>query len=154
MLPLVIVPVLFLGMSFPKFDGEPPSKHMAVFTTHGMTERVVENAGRYGWATDSRDRLIKSAEKWLRLSDGELHGFMFGSAITRSWMVWSDGFCPFCKNPVPMYTWKIDGLNRPWKVQCPHCGTLFPTNDFEAFYRSGLDRQGVFDPQRADRSLL
>jgi len=31
---------------------------------------------------------------------------------------------------------------------------LFPTNDFEAYYRSGLDEHGVFDPKRADRALL
>ncbi|HQF30937.1 MAG TPA: hypothetical protein PLJ34_05775, partial [Hyphomicrobiales bacterium] len=31
---------------------------------------------------------------------------------------------------------------------------LFPKNDFGALYRSGLDAQGVFDPKRADRSLL
>jgi hypothetical protein len=39
-------------------------------------------------------------------------------------------------------------------VRCPHCREDFPKNDFAAFYRSGLDAQGVFDPARADRSLL
>jgi len=37
---------------------------------------------------------------------------------------------------------------------CPHCRELFPKNDFEKFYRSGLDERNVFDPNRADRSLL
>lgn len=53
-----------------------------------------------------------------------------------------------------MYNWEMAPLQRPWKVRCPHCKTLFPTNDFGAFYRSGLDEKGVFDPKRADRSLL
>ena len=44
--------------------------------------------------------------------------------------------------------------NRYSTVQCPHCHELFPKNDFEKFYRSGLDAHGVFDTTRADRSLL
>jgi len=42
----------------------------------------------------------------------------------------------------------------PYKVQCPHCDETFPKNDFYKFYLSGLDEYGVFDPQKADRSLL
>ena len=53
-----------------------------------------------------------------------------------------------------MYSWKIDPWKFPFKTQCPHCDMLFPTNDFSAFYRSGLDRHAVFDPKLADRSLL
>jgi hypothetical protein len=53
-----------------------------------------------------------------------------------------------------MYEWKPDALKRPWTMQCPHCKELFPKNDFAKFYRSGLNKQNVFDPQRADRSLL
>ena len=53
-----------------------------------------------------------------------------------------------------MYDWEIEAMERPWKTRCPHCRESFPTNDFSRFYRSGLDRHGVFDPQRADRSLL
>lgn len=101
-----------------------------------------------------RDRLVAAAEPWLRRSDEELWSLMFGNTIKRSWMVWSNGHCPSCGRDVPMYTWKMDALARPWKVQCPHCNELFPKNDFGAFYRSGLDAQGVFDPNRADRRLL
>jgi hypothetical protein len=39
-------------------------------------------------------------------------------------------------------------------VQCPHCREFFPKNDFATFYKSGLDEHGIFDPKRADRSLL
>jgi hypothetical protein len=58
------------------------------------------------------------------------------------------------KNLCRCITGVLDALRYRWKVQCPHCGKLFPTNDFAAFYRSGLDERGVFDPKRADRSLL
>src|SRR5690606_17823559 len=36
----------------------------------------------------------------------------------------------------------------------PTSGAWFPTNDFKAYYDSGLDEGGVFDEARADRSLL
>jgi len=79
---------------------------------------------------------------------------MFGATIQRSWMVWSNGHCPSCRRDVPMYEWEMDALQTPWKTACPHCAEQFPKNDFGAFYRSGLDCHGVFDPAGADRSLL
>ena len=39
-------------------------------------------------------------------------------------------------------------------MQCPRCGEFFPKNDFQAYYRSGLNEQAEFEPGRADRSLL
>jgi hypothetical protein len=53
-----------------------------------------------------------------------------------------------------MYNWVMDALGHPWKTQCPHCKEWFPKNDFETFYRSGLDARGVFDAAKADRALL
>jgi oligo-alginate lyase len=90
----------------------------------------------------------------MALSDDEAWGLMFSPSISRSWMVWSNGHCPTCTNSVPMYRWVINARKHPWKVQCPHCQTFFPKNDFAAFYRSGLDAGGLFDPKRADRTLL
>ncbi len=100
------------------------------------------------------DQAIATAQAWRDRSDEELWSAMFGPTIKRSWMVWSNGHCPACKGDVPMYTWKVDALRTPWKVTCPHCAEQFPKNDFAAFHRSGLDVHGVFDPARADRSLL
>ena len=90
----------------------------------------------------------------MGLSDDYLWSLMFGNTIRRAWQVWSDGYCPACKKPVPMYEWKADALNQPWKIRCPQCKELFPKNDFLKFYQSGLNAQGLFEPQRADRSLL
>ncbi|MFO7975068.1 MAG: heparinase II/III family protein [Candidatus Hydrogenedentota bacterium] len=115
---------------------------------------VRRNVDRFAWAGAARDSLREHARPWLEMSEDELWDLMFGATIPRSWMVWSNGYCPACETSVPMYNWKMDALNRPWKVQCPHCGEVFPKNDFGAFYASGLDEHGVFDPGKADRSLL
>ncbi len=119
-----------------------------------IVSAVRRNADRFEWAGAERERIMASARKWLDMPEDELWGLMFGATIPRSWMVWSDGYCPACDNGVPMYTWKINALEHPWKVQCPHCSEFFPKNDFGAFYASGLDAHGVFDPEQADRSLL
>jgi oligo-alginate lyase len=134
--------------------GELSPKNRSAFFPTPLCQRLRENIARYDWAKQTAQRIVRDAETWRQMSDDELWALMFGPTITRSWHVWSNGYCPACQKPVPMYNWRVDALRYRWKVQCPHCGKLFPTNDFAAFYRSGLDERGVFDPKRADRSLL
>lgn len=98
--------------------------------------------------------VITNASYWHSKTDQELRDLVFSPGITRSWMVWSDGYCPSCKKPVRMYNWKIDAQKNPWKVTCPHCRDVFPKNDFYAYYKSGLDNKGWFDQKRANRALL
>ncbi len=116
--------------------------------------RVRANVAGRAWAGAVRDDLVEAARPWREMSDDALWALMFGPTIERSWMVWSNGHCPACGRDVPMYTWKIAAMERPWKVQCPHCSGIFPKNDFAAYYQSGLDAQGIFRPENADRSLL
>jgi hypothetical protein len=132
----------------------PAIKRRTVFFPPPLVERGRRNCQLYDWARRARETVRSAAQPWMQMSDAELWGLMFGPTITRSWMVWSNGFCPVCGKPVPMYTWVVDPLRWPWKVRCPHCGELFPKNDFYRFYLSGLDEHGIFDPARADRRLL
>jgi hypothetical protein len=129
-------------------------KQASVFYPAAAVARAKENAGKYRWAAAIRDSVVAAAGPWMKLSDDQLWDLMFSNGIKRSWMVWSNGHCPACKKPVPMYEWRPAALARPWKMQCPQCNELFPKNDFAKFYRSGLNEQGVFEPARADRSLL
>jgi hypothetical protein len=143
--------VLFAGV----FAAESlAAKDGSAFFPEPLVARVKANIARYPWAATIRDQIVKAAEPWLKMSDDELWNLQFGHTIKRSWMVWSNGFCPACKKGVPMYNWEIDALARPWKVRCPHCKELFPKNDFLKFHQSGLDEHRIFDPARADRSLL
>lgn len=129
-------------------------KSGSVFFPPELIARARENANRFPWAARIRDAVIDKARPWLGCTWDELWESVFGPGITRSWMVWSDGHCPACKESVTMYHWVIDPFAHPWKLGCPHCRELFPRNDFEAFYRSGVDEAGLFRPDRADRSLL
>jgi len=131
-----------------------PLKKKSVLYTPEMIERATENSRRFQWAADIRKTIIDAAQPWMKYTDDDLWEMMFGNTISRSWMVWSDGYCPACNNDVRMYSWKMDAHNNPWKVRCPNCNELFPKNDFHAFYRSGLDERGIYDPDQADRKLL
>jgi oligo-alginate lyase len=126
----------------------------SVFFPQELMHGVRENARQDPWAKGMRDQAIELAEPWKQMSDDQLWGLMFGATLPRSWMVWSNGVCPACGKPVPMYLWKVDALEHPWKVQCPNCAAFFPTNDFKKFYDSGMDEHGIFDPAKADRLLL
>ena len=131
-----------------------PTKSASAFFPSELVAHARANARDHAWAAEIRDPLVAGAKPWVEMSDEELWRLMFGNTIRRSWQVWSDGHCPACKKPVPMYEWVPDSLKQPWKMRCPQCQELFPKNDFEKFHRSGLDAQSVFDPKRADRSLL
>jgi len=129
-------------------------KTASAFYPAELVRRARMNAKQHAWAKRIQQDLIKAAEPWRKMSDEHLWSLMFGNTIKRSWMVWSNGVCPACKKSVPMYNWKMDAVRRPWKVWCPHCKAVFPKNDFAAFYRSGLDEHGIFDRNKADRTLL
>jgi hypothetical protein len=121
-----------------------------------LLERARTNIDRNDWGRSVRAKAIEIAGPWKTMSDEQLWRLMFGATMPRSWMVWSNGNCPACDKPVPMYDWRIDAINKPWKLTCPHaeCAQVFPKNDFAKFHESGLDAHGVFDPAKADRSLL
>ncbi|HEX7008509.1 MAG TPA: heparinase II/III family protein [Phycisphaeraceae bacterium] len=135
-------------------EKDAPLKQASVFFPPRLIDQARANIERYAWAKAIERNVVERAQRWMAFSDDELWGMIFGPTISRAWMVWSDGYCPACKKSVTMYNWALDPFNHPWKVQCPHCKQWFPTNDFEKYYRSGIDEHGVFDPALADRSLL
>jgi hypothetical protein len=131
-----------------------PSKMQSVFYPQELLAHAKANAVEHDWAKAMQQQLVDAAAPWMALSNDDLWNAMFGPNIPRTWMVWSDGYCFACTEPVRMYTWEVDPFAFPWKVRCPHCKELFPKNDFEAFHQSGYDEHGVFQPELADRSLL
>ena len=134
--------------------GEPAYAQSSFFFPPELMSRARVNAQTYSWAAKALNDIVERARPWMELSDDELWGLMFPHTLERAWMVWSDGHCPACKKDVVMYNWKINAWKHPWKLQCPHCGQLFPKNDFYKFYLSGLDENGIFQHDLADRTLL
>jgi hypothetical protein len=127
---------------------------------------VRANCAKYDWAKKIRDDAIKAAEPWLSINDDELWRMVPGQDLPRCIDVTMDRSkpgvttrvgCLKCSDkifPFGNYPYEPDFKNKPWKITCPSCGAVFPTNDFGKFYVSGIDETGVFNPSRADRSLL
>ena len=153
-LPLRCVLPAFVAMSTSIATLPASAKEAGALYPPNLVAAVRANCDHMEWAAAIRKQAVEAAQPWMNMSDRQLWDLVFGSTIKRSWMVFSSGSCPACKKSVPMYNWEIRALERPWKVRCPHCKEFFPKNDFEAFYRSGLDERAVFDPKRADRRLL
>ncbi len=146
---------LFLGLGTLWIQtGESIFAQTSFFFPPELMKKVRVNTQRYPWAAQVVKDIVARAEPWIELLDDELWSLMFPHTLERAWMVWSDGYCPACKKDVVMYNWKIDAWKHPWKLQCPNCGELFPKNDFHKFYLSGLDENGIFQHNLADRSLL
>jgi hypothetical protein len=134
--------MLAMGVSWAapvKLEASGETKRQSVFFPKETTDVLQANLKRNPAAQAQARACLEAAQVWLEKSDDELWSAMFGATLRRSWMVWSNGFCPSCRKDVPMYGWKIDGLRQPWKAACPHCHEMFPKNDFARFYRSGLD---------------
>lgn len=124
------------------------------------TSKEISNARRniehHHWARAERDTAIETSAPWIARSNGEIWDLITGQSIPRGIHVNPDLGCPECGRDVYAfgnYPWKVS-LDRPWKLECPSCGEIWPKNDFETFYKSGLGSRGIFYRSLADESLL
>src|SRR5262245_50496181 len=90
----------------------------SVFLPAPLIQQARTNATVSPQAAAMRDEIVAAAKPWLAFTDDSLWEMMFGSTIKRSWMVWSNGYCPACRKSVPMYNWGMNPFQHPWKVRC------------------------------------
>lgn len=115
------------------------------------------NIERYDWARKIKDAAVAAADRYADKSDEWLWSLPTPQSIPRGIHVNRKNGCPNCGHAIDKfgnYPWKVDVFAKPWKITCPSCGEVFPKNDFEAFYESGKDANGIFRYEKADRSLL
>ena len=139
--------------------------HGGLYTPERIAN-IRRNIERYDWARAERDEAVAQAAPWQAKSDEELWRMVPGQDLPRAADVTMtrrpsgppvQKGCLVCGDAVHKfgaYPWLVDIENKPWKIACPNCQSVFPTNDFGAYYASGIDERGLFNPQRADRSLL
>lgn len=120
-------------------------------------ERARANVQRFAWARELADAAVAKSRPFVERTDDELWDLVTGQQVPRGIHVNPDLGCPSCGRRVyeehGNYPWIID-IDRPFKIQCPSCDQVWPKNDFSAWHKSGLGRNGVFDRDRADRELL
>jgi len=123
------------------------------------------NTEKYDWVREQREAVMKSAEDWANKSDDELWSMIPSQELPRTIDVtWDYNYpdkarlgCLKCGDAIHNhgnYPYNPEFDKQPWKLTCPECGIIFPTNDFGKYYASGINEQGLFDPKKADRSLL
>jgi hypothetical protein len=142
------------------------SKTRATYYTEEKVAAARENVKKYDWAKSLEAAAVKEADKYLavggELNDEFLWNLVTPQSIPRTMFhiqrtKAGELGCPVCGKditPYGSYPFKVDPINEPWKITCPSCNTKFPTNDFGAYYESGLDEHGIFYPELADKSLL
>ncbi|MFO7947761.1 MAG: hypothetical protein R6V19_13205 [Armatimonadota bacterium] len=86
------------------------------------------------------------AKRWLQTPDEEIYNIIPGPSVPRTCLIVlgsqeGGGIgkgCPVCGTDIyegrsGFYPWEFGDLNgeHAWQVQCPNCGTWFPSNDWQ-----------------------
>ena len=83
--------------------------------------------------------LTPAEKSLLKRSAAQYRELVFPPSIPRAFDVSRAG-CPVCGDAIKKhgsYSWIISP-DKLFKLKCPECGSEFPSNDFEAYYRSGF----------------
>lgn len=133
------------------------SKTRSTLYTPTEVANARNNADRYDWAQSMRDAAVTSADPYVALGYEFLWNLVPPQTLPRSYGVNQVLGSPVTGKEIDKYgnyPYTADPVGEPWKIVDPSSGYTFPTNDFGAYYASGLDERGTFRPELADRSLL
>ena len=130
-------------------------------STYYTPEKVAaarKNVETYEWARSQKNTAVKNAERFLSLQDFLYDHITDARAPARVLMsdtalILKAVYCPYCGIDVQekygKMAWIIDPLAAPWKIRCPDCRRQFPSNDFESFYKLGINEQGNWNYELA-----
>ncbi|MBP3633763.1 MAG: Ig-like domain-containing protein, partial [Oscillospiraceae bacterium] len=143
-----------------------------ISVTHGKTEPTLytyeerenaqENVLKYDWAWNMKETAVREADIIIEHIDSLYEQWMYETFPRATGIALKSTdygrICQYCKTDLfslyDVYPWKIDVIHNPWKITCPVCNRDFPSNDFESYYKSGLDEHGIFHKENADPQYL
>jgi len=102
-------------------------------------------------ARSVKEKILKDCEYWLAKSDQQLHDLLPDHRVPRAFAVSAEG-CPVHGAAIyrhGTYPWKLD-REHPFTITCPEGGERYPSNDFEAFYSSGMTNSNLLTGAYAD----
>lgn len=154
---LLLLPLFKLPARAQPSEGEGGKTRSTIYTDEKVAN-ARKNIQRYDWARKMRDNAVQEAEKYLGYGEERLWEMVTPQSLPRSYAVNYELGSPITgkefNEKYGYRGWLADPLNEPWKLTDPSSGYKFPTNDFESYYKSGLDEHGIFDPKRADKRFL
>ena len=133
------------------------SKSASTYYTEEKVHAARENVQTYAWAREELESARETADQYVDLAE-TLWSMIPAEGIPRALTVgFKNGMdnytCRLCgvdlRANYGSYAWNLNPLSNPWQIQCPDCRRWFPSNDFESFYKLGLDEHGVFDSKLA-----
>ena len=127
------------------------------FYTEDKIRNAKKNIEKYEWAQKEKESVIEMAESYLAYGIDKLLVYVTQQNLPRSYGVNQMKGCPVCGKGIDQYgnyPYLADPLNKPFKLQCPNCKSVFPSNDFDSYYKSGLDENGIFHYDKADPKYL
>lgn len=122
-----------------------PLKTSRVLLTEADVDRIRRDCRAKARGEDVLAYAVQQAERWLAFSPAQLRDLLPDSRVPRAFEVSVKG-CPIHGTAIyehGRYPWELDPERR-FTVICPIGGERYPSNDFDAYYRSGM----------RDRSLL
>ncbi len=134
-----------------------PAKRGFTYITKEKREFARANIKKYDWAKAEAEKYKTLADKYIVNVDA-LYDLITSQGLLRSMHVGEEYdskvlYCRYCGINLGAtygtFPWVFDPINRPWKIQCPDCKRVFPSNDFGSFYKLGLNEYGEFDRMRA-----
>ncbi len=157
-------PALLLALSLclsPTFaDMLPPKVHSTAYPLKDMrvllndAEIAVarENVARYKTAQTLATGIINSADIWMAWEDTALRKMVPTADVPRAFNVGTAG-CPQCGAEIyakgGTYPWILDP-ETPFKVKCPLDGSVYPDNDFAAYYDTEMNDTALLTGDYAD----
>ncbi|MEA4832999.1 MAG: heparinase II/III family protein [Oscillospiraceae bacterium] len=154
---VMLLPLLPAGIIAASAESAEPLKKRATYFTTEKVANARKNAAEISWASSILSSAKAEADKYIGFTYSEIWDYVPSQEIHRSYAVNQPKGCLNCGLDIDKYgnyPYTYDVINDPWKVTCPSCGMKFPTNDFGAYYKSGLDENGIFHQADADKSLL
>ncbi|MCY3767423.1 MAG: heparinase II/III family protein [Gemmatimonadetes bacterium] len=107
-------------------------------------------------AKEVAGRIVEDADPWLERDQDLIHSLMPGPEVPRSWTINFVSGCPVHGSGPNGYGgyaqggWIHDPFKDQWRVTCAIGGESYPSNDFGAFYRSGMEDRSLLTGPYAD----
>jgi hypothetical protein len=140
-----------------KFFEHDTVKTSRTFYTDEKIRNAKKNIERFDRARKEKERVVQLAEEYLAYGINNLLTYVTQQNLPRSYSVNEMKGCPVCGKDIDRfgnYPYIADIFQKPFKLQCPNCQSVFPSNDFDSYYKSGLDENGRFHYEKADPKYL